>query len=423
VLARNRGTPNMGLRHATTLADFASKNGKLVRLTVNAFDYQIATVTTEEAEAYWAAHPLTPVTVPAPDLTVTDLRDIETVTVHTDDAPYVTFKAIQDATRTFGAKAANYSVFSTDPTIPHKPAFAIPVFYYNQYMVENGIFDRVRAFETDTQFTADATVRATALKKLRDDILATDLNADFKAKLKAKFDAKFPGVALRFRSSTNAEDLDGFPCAGCYDSHTGDPNDPDGNFNGDQVAAASVAIRKTWATVWNERTYDERKLHSIDHTQVAMALLVHTNFPAEEANGVAVTNNIFDTSGNAPGFYINVQYGGQYEVVHPPAGIISDSFLNLFSAPGQPIIYYTHSNVLPTGRDTVLTNLQINQLGQALDVIHRRFQSAYQKSPTAWYGMDVEFKFDDYANTAESPTLYVKQARPYPPPTDATTSN
>ena len=32
VLARNRGTPNMGLRSATTLPAFTSKNGKLVRL-------------------------------------------------------------------------------------------------------------------------------------------------------------------------------------------------------------------------------------------------------------------------------------------------------------------------------------------------------------------------------------------------------
>jgi hypothetical protein len=31
---------------------------------------------------------------------------------------------------------------------------------------------------------------------------------------------------MRFRSSTNAEDLDGFTGAGLYTSKSGDPNDP-----------------------------------------------------------------------------------------------------------------------------------------------------------------------------------------------------
>ena len=49
---------------------------------------------------------------------------------------------------------------------------------------------------------------------------------------------------------------------------------------------------------------------SIDHKTVAMSLLVHHNFPDEEANGVAVTANPFDPSGLEPGFYVNVQWGG-----------------------------------------------------------------------------------------------------------------
>jgi hypothetical protein len=414
VLARNRGTPNMGLRAATTLPEFTSKNGKLVRLTVSAFDYSIQEVDQATADAWEAAHPLPPVVVPDPDLSVKELRDIETVTEHTDVAPYVTFEAIKTATRAFGAKAANYSVFSTDPAIPHKDGFAIPVFYYHQFMEQNGIFARVRALEADATFMSDAAVRDAKLKEIRDSVKIAPFDEETRRVFKEKFDAKLPGASLRFRSSTNAEDLDGFPCAGCYDSHTGNPAE----YGGDQLAAALDAIRKTWATVWSFRTFEERRIHHIDHTKVAMALLVHTNFPDEEANGVAVTNNIFDTSGNAPGFYVNVQYGGTFEVVHPPAGITSDSFLYLYSFPGQPITYYTHSNVpLPAGQQTVLSNLQIHQLGQALEVIHTRFQNAYRASPTAWYGMDVEFKFDDFADEGSTPSLYIKQARPYPPPT------
>jgi pyruvate,water dikinase len=411
VLARNRKTPNMGLRKAVSNPILTALKGKQVRLTVNRFDWKIAEVTQAESDAWWEAHKPKPVVLPALDLDVKDLRDIATVTEHTDTSPYVTLAAIQAATRAFGAKAANYSVFATDKEVPNKKGFAIPVLYYYEFMEENGFHERVRAFRADPDFVGKEEARSAKLTELRNDILKAPFNANFQALLKAKLDADFKGKSMRFRSSTNAEDLDGFPCAGCYDSHTGDPNDT--KYMGDQLAAVLDAIRKTWATVWSFRTYEERQLHSIDHTGVAMALLVHTNFPDEEANGVAVTSNIFDTSGNAPGFYVNVQRGGEFEVVHPPPGITSDSFLYQFSFSGQPVIYYTHSNVVAEGAH-VLGERQIYDLGVALDIIHKRFTNAYQTSPTAWYAMDVEFKFDDEANPGSTPSLYIKQARPYP---------
>jgi hypothetical protein len=411
VLARNRRTPNMGLRKAVTNEKLVALKGKQVRISVRRFEWTIVEVTQAESDAWWEAHKPKPVALPELDLTATDLRDIAAVTEHTDTSPYVTLAAIKAATRAFGAKAANYSVFSTDKDVPNKKAFAIPVLYYHQFMTENGFYDRVRAFRDDPQFVAKEEVRDAKLAQLRADILTAPFNAEFEALLKAKFDKDYPGKSMRFRSSTNAEDLDGFPCAGCYDSHTGDPAEP--KYMGNQVLAALDAIRKTWATVWSFRTYEERQLHSIDHTGVAMALLVHTNFPDEEANGVAITSNIFDTSGNAPGFYVNVQRGGQFEVVHPPPGITSDSFLHQFGFPGQPVIYYTHSNIVAPG-EHVLTERQIYDLGSALDIIHKRFSNAYQTSPTAWYAMDCEFKFDDEAAPGTTPTLYIKQARPYP---------
>jgi hypothetical protein len=411
VLMRARHRPNMGLRRGRLHEKLAGlKDGDYIRLTVGAFDFEVERVTAAESDAWWDVNAPEPVTVPAPDTRVEELRDIETVTEHTDNAPFVTADAIAAATQAFGAKAANYSVFSTDPRVPSKKAFAIPVYYYDQYMRENGFFDRVAAYPDIPEFASNTAIREAELQALRDEILATDLNDEFKSRLEAKLDADYPGVSMRFRSSTNAEDLDGFPCAGCYDSHTGDPAE----HGGDQLAAASEAIRKTWATVWNLRTYDERELNGIGHTQVCMALLVHTNFPDEEANGIAITDNIFEQSGNAPGFYVNVQEGGTYEVVHPPAGITSDSFLYQYSFPNQPIIYYTHSNItVPAGSD-VLTTQEIHSLGDALAALNERFRSAYGSKDGSWWALDVEFKFDDEADPGGSPSLYIKQARPYP---------
>ncbi len=338
VLARNRGTPNMGLRGAYDDPTLRALEGKWVRFVVGAFEYSTVEVTSDEADAWWEAHKPAPRQVPAMDLTVTDLRDVEYVVI--EDAAVPMKMSIQKAITAFGAKTAGYSVLRNTPGLPTRKAFGIPVFFYDQFMKQNGFYDRVRTLRADPDFRDKPAVRDAALAQLRTDILAAPVDADFQALLKAKLIADYPGQTMRFRSSTNAEDLDGFPCAGCYDSHTGDPGDwetdtaacaTDGNNN----CSVLQAIRKTWATVWKLRTYEEREYHSIDHTAVGMALLVHHNFALEEANGVAVTANPFDPSGLVPGLYINVQWGGGAEVVDPPPGITSDEFIYQFSYPGS----------------------------------------------------------------------------------------
>jgi pyruvate,water dikinase len=406
VLAQNRGTPNMGLRKAMTNPALRALEGKWIELVVGPFEYAVKEVTMAEADAFWEAHKPVPVVLPAIDTSVTDLRDIGNVVEESAGGKEVPLRqAIQTGIRAFGAKAAGYSVLSKTEGVPSRKAFAIPAIYYLRFMQDNGFFARVDAMLADAAFKAQPEVRDAQLAKLRNDMLVAPVAADFQALLKAKLAADYPGETMRFRSSTNAEDLDGFPCAGCYDSHTGDPDVWDTNL--------LIAIKKTWATVWKYRTFEERSYHSIDHKAVGMALLVHHNFPSEEANGVAVTANPFDLTGVEPGFYVNVQFGGDAEVVKPPAGVSSDEFLYEFTYPGQPIIFLSHSSLIPAGT-TVLSREQTFALGTALDAIHKRFSPAFgpASGATGWYAMDVEFKFD--GDPGEVPKLYVKQARPYP---------
>ena len=405
VLAQNRGTPNMGLKNAIKNAKLRALEGKWVKLVVGAFDWKIKEVTAAEADAYWEEHKPDPITLPASDLSVTDLRDIEQVTPF-EPGTKVTRETIAKAVTAFGAKAANYSVLTQIKGVPIKKGFAMPAYFYVQFMEENGFFDRLDQLLADPDFMSDPATRDAKLEELRDAIKAAPINAELDGKLRAKLDAEYPGKTMRFRSSTNAEDLDGFPCAGCYDSHTGDPAD----WEGDMLRA----IKQTWATVFNFRTFEERAFHSIDHKTVAMSLLVHTNFPFEEANGVAITANPYDPTELSPGFYVNVQTGGMAEVVAPPPGVTSDSFIYQYEYPGQPVIYLTHSNLVEPGT-TVLTSKQIRALGDALDAIHTAFRDAYgpARGTTGWYAMDCEFKFDDETAPGEPPTLYIKQARPY----------
>ncbi|WP_233261634.1 PEP/pyruvate-binding domain-containing protein [Vitiosangium sp. GDMCC 1.1324] len=401
VLSQNRKTPNLGLRGAMTNPQLRALEGKWVRLTVGAFSWSIEEVTSAEADTYWAEHKPVPVVLPAADLSVKELRDIEDVVVEGSGSLR---EAIKAAVPAFGGKAAHYSILAKTEGLPVRKAFAIPAWYYVQFMEENGFYARLDALLADPEFREKPEVRDARLEEFRDAMKKAPVNAEFQAMLQAKLAADYPGLTMRFRTSTNSEDLEGFPCAGCYESHTGDPSD---------WADVLKAIRKTWASIWLFRTFEEREFNSIDHKSVVMALLVHHNFPEEEANGVALTANPFDPSGLQPGFYVNVQWGGDAEVVHPPAGITSDQFIYEFHQPGLPITYLSRSNLVEAGQ-TVLTSAQVYELGKALDAIHERFSPAYgpRAGNTGWYAMDVEFKFD--GEPGETPKLSVKQARPHP---------
>jgi pyruvate,water dikinase len=354
----------------------------------------------QEADAYWEAHRPTPVTLPAVDLSVTGLHNIEDIVV--EGGPLR--DAIKKAVPAFGGKAAHYSILVKTPGVPIRKAFAIPVYYYDQFMRTNGFFTRIQQLLADPAFKDSPEARDVALSALREDMGKAPIDAAFMQALKEKLASDYPNQSMRFRTSTNSEDLEAFPCAGCYESHTGDAND------WDDVADA---IRETWASIWLFRTFEERSYYGVDHMSVGMALIVHHNFPDEEANGVALTANPFDASQLEPGFYVNVQWGGNAEVVHPPPGVTSDEFLYFYAQPNRPITFLSHSNLVHEG-ETVLSTRQTYELGMALDAIHTRFSAAY--GPAAgnrgWYAMDIEFKFDDEGGTESK--LFVKQARPYP---------
>ncbi|MEZ4448774.1 MAG: PEP/pyruvate-binding domain-containing protein [Nannocystaceae bacterium] len=405
VLSLNRHTPNMGLRGAQSDPTLRAFEGKLIELTVGASEWSVREVSEAEAQEFWDQNKPEPVVLPTLDLSVKDLVDIELATPEPGEG-----ESLRDAIKTsvtiFGGKAAHYSVLARTDGVPIKRAFAVPFYYYDQFMADNGFYAMIDGFLADPSFQSDAAVRDAKLRELRSQMIVAPIDGEFQSLLKAKLAADYPGLKMRFRTSTNSEDLDGFPCAGCYESHSGDPSDWDDVLD---------AIRETYTSAWLFRTFEERAYYSIDHKSVGMALLVHQNFADEEANGVAVTSNPFDATGLDPAFYVNVQFGGDVEVVAPPPGVASDEFLYFFHEPGQPISYLAHSSLVPEGA-TVLSTKQVYELGQALDAIHDRFSPAYGPASgnTGWYAMDVEFKFDDEADPSSPASLYVKQARPYP---------
>jgi hypothetical protein len=402
VLAQNRKSPNMGLRNATRNETLRALEGKWVKLVVGAFDWTIDEIGSEEAQEFLAENGPEPIELPAPDMTVTDLRDLEEIVVQGDGQSLR--EAIVAALPAWGGKAAHFSVMAQEPSIPMPKAFGVPVYYYVRFMEENGFYALVDDWLADPEFIDDPAVRDTRLAELRDLFMEAPVDETLQALLLTKL-TEYPELRMRFRTSTNSEDLQGFPCAGCYESHTGVRSDWEDVLD---------AIRETWASIWLFRTFEERSYYKVDHTEVTMALLVHHSFPSEEANGVALTANPFDPSELVPGHYVNVQFGGDYEVVHPPPGVTSDEFIYSYTMIGLPISYLSHSNVLPEGQKTVLTPSQIHDLSKALAKIHELFSPAYGPASGnhGWYAMDVEFKFD--GDSPATAALSVKQARPHP---------
>jgi len=404
VLSQNRGTPNMALIDSFSDSTLRALDGKWVELTVSPMDFSVREVTMTEADAWWEANQSDPIDIAMMDTSVTEIRDeLDILDMGNGDLA----SALDAAIPVYGGKASHYGgMAQLGETVPHPIAFAIPVYYYYQFMTENGLWSLVDEMLANPEFQSNAETCRDMLKDLRDEINDSPVNDDFIEEVETKIldgyaSGLYPQTRFRFRSSTNAEDVSDFNGAGLYSSQSGDPND--------ESDPVDDAIRTVWASLWSTRAYEEREFYSIEHRNVGMALLCHRSFPDENANGVAITNNIYDISGLEPAFYINVQEGEE-SVVFPKEGVTTDQIIYYFDLPNRPAVYLQHSSLISEG-ETVLTDAELYELGSGLSAIHRHFYPVY--GGDGFYAMDTEFKFDENPVTSEV-QVYIKQARPYP---------
>ena len=403
VLSQTRKIPNMALRNAFTDPRLRALENKWVKFSVGPTAFTIEEAPLADADAWWAANKPKGVTIPPADISVTGLRDTKTAL----DTTLSVRDRVRKMVTALGGKGTHYAAMAQVNLVPmpNPAGFIIPVFYYDQHLKRHGFDKRIDAMLADTTFRSDPRVRDVKLSELRVMIEEAAMEPGLEAMLRQKLTAEYANRPIRFRSSSTAEDLEGFAGAGLYTSKTGDLNDP--------VKTPLRAIKKVWASVWFFRGFEEREYRGVDQKSVGMAVLCHPSFPEEEASGVAITANPFDPTGLQPGFFINVQPNDE-SVTLPEAGRSSDQFLYHPTFPGQPIVYLEHSSLIPAGT-TVLNSKQVFELGQALGKIHEFFKEAYgppASMPNAWYGLEVDFKFD--GPPGQEPALFIKQARPHP---------
>lgn len=289
ILCGTRGTPNMGLRDALSSERLAALEGQLVRLDVESQDFQVRVATRAEAEASWESR--RPAQRMAPRLDSGD-----------HGLPNICDLRYADAIRV-GAKAAQLghacAIDTGDPQNPIRTpgGFAIPFHHYLEHLSGAGIANGITGMLADQAFRADARVRERRLSELRAAIQRTSVDPALMRELRRRIRSFRGQPRVILRSSTNAEDLPGFTGAGLYRSVV-----ISGRASDREIADA---LREVWASVWLQGAYEEREWYRIDHSAVAMGVIVQPFVDGATANGVALTANPFYQ--NRPGFFVNAQ--------------------------------------------------------------------------------------------------------------------
>ncbi len=126
---------------------------------------------------------------------------------------------------------------------------------------------------------------------------------------------------LRFRSSSTAEDVDGFNGAGVYASYTGFLDPSQQPKPKEKLQSVEQAVKLVWASYWTYGAFEERRMAGIPHLKGRMGVLVHPRFDdtAEAANGVLLLAVRRDPGGDAVEMTVNVQKGST-SVTNPVPG-------------------------------------------------------------------------------------------------------
>ncbi|MHC4745677.1 MAG: PEP/pyruvate-binding domain-containing protein [Planctomycetota bacterium] len=231
---------------------------------------------------------------------------------------------------------------------------------------------------------------------------------------------------LRFRSSTNVEDSEQFTGAGLYSSYSGCLADEfDADDNGPCLCdpceanerGVFRAIRKVFASFYNDNAFLERIRHDVNESQVGMALLVHHSFPdeIELANGVAT----LDKRGSGANMYMTlVTQNGAVSVTNPQGGSIPEEVsVRVYSSGrlGSPRLNRA-SNLVPLGQTVMEWDDDYAALAELLLAVSNEFGAVTGKTT---YMLDLEYKKVAPGGAAmPSGGLVIKQVRQVPRPDD-----
>ncbi|MFZ5478262.1 MAG: PEP/pyruvate-binding domain-containing protein [Myxococcota bacterium] len=400
-----RGTPNCYL--ADPFEALAAWEGRLVRIACGEAALEIGEATAEEAEAWWDGYRPDPVEIPSPDLaddTVLDLLAVPTDTLAERDA----------ALARYGAKGANlatlYQRIDADLQLD---GFVVPFALYDRFTRANtldgvSLADTIVAWHADPDFGADATLREARLAALREAFLAGEVDPADLALVTAHLPAE---RMMRVRSSSNAEDGLEFSGAGLYESASAclaDSLDGDGEGpsrcdpDKDDERTVEDALRAVWASLWSDGAWEERDWYGIDHTEVAMGLLVNEQSEDEESNVVAFTG---DPVADSARWLVEAQ-AGDLDVVSAEPGVTPErTYLTVEDGEVTDIDRVDASSEVDPG-ERVLSDARLEEIGALLAEV----DAVMPRDDAVTSGT---FMWDTEQKVLGDGRLVVKQVRPF----------
>jgi pyruvate, water dikinase len=288
-----------------------------------------------------------------------------------------------------GNKAMNfgalYSISKKGGFNVPENAFAIPFYFYDQHVLNAKAAQKIDSLLKNKSVLESPAALKKALKEIQTLILVTKVDPKLIILLKKQLKINPKYTTFRFRSSTNAEDANGFSGAGLYTSKTVDLKNP--------KKTIELAMQKVWASLWSYEAFMERSYFGINRS-----------FPNEAVNGVAITKNIYRK--DYIGFVVNAQLGDE-SVVDPKPGIVCDQYVcfpdNATDFYSESLDVLTYSN-LNKGK-LVLSKAEIQLLANQLEIIKQYFYKRQQRRISY---ADFGFKFEE-----KTRKLYIKQARIY----------
>ncbi len=405
--AIQNGLPNAFIRDALSTEAITSLIDSYVYYAVSADGYAIRAATKADVDKHFATLRPTQTQTLQRDLTVTAITSLSNV-------------SFSDWTA-FGVKAANVAELNklSLPTGTTPVGYAVPFYFYDEFMkqatvgketilgkkkapaeekitlsAETTLAQAVSAMLAHSYFQSDSDIQEEMLDDLRKAIKNATSPAWIISALNTLHGNYPDGQSLRYRSSTNNEDLASFNGAGLYDSKTQDP---------DETTADGIdkSIKAVWASLWNDRAFLERDFHRIDHSTVSMGVLVHPNYSGELVNGVAVSYDPITLQDNV--HYINSQVGEDL-VTNPEAYSQPEQLLLASNGTATAL---SHSTLAKSSDQLLMSAAHMRQLRSNLDTIHNRFRTLYAVEDGDDFAIEIEFKI------TASNNLAIKQARPW----------
>lgn len=436
---REKHIPNAAAPELFESGFFESLEGTLVHVTTTAEGLSVTPARLGDAQAFWASQSPE---LPDPEFTLDATKPESLAKLRHDDA------------RAFGTKAANLGELARAlPTanVPH--GMALPFAAYALHIEYNGLQSTIN-HAVETASVSSPAAASEILSDLRKQIKQAPLDAAWEQAFLTALIDEFGDAAtttrLRFRSSTNVEDLPGLSGAGLYDSASGcvgddlDDDDvgPSHCLTSSQSAfyqseierleakaaahpelselsaliadaqqelteekSARKALRKVWASLWNDRAFQDRQYYDIPHDRVFMGVAIHPAMVGERIESVLVTN--LEPASSEPLYRVESQ-AGEVGVVEPrESDAITEQlrFRRATTDVAASITLVTPSSFALDG-NSLWSETELAQLTSLTFAVQDYFASeVYPEISPLQLDLEVDF-------SAEGNIVF-KQARPY----------